>query len=59
MINTFKITPSVAAYALAMTEFRGADDAMLWITERGEGIHGKMQHPFVGYCPSETDDDVN
>ena len=49
MINTFKITPSVAAYALAMTEFRGADDAMLWITKREEGVDGKMKHPFVGY----------
>jgi len=59
MINSFKITPIVAAYALAMTEFRGADDAMLWITEREEGLHGKMQHPFVGYIPSETGNGVN
>jgi len=53
MINTFKITPCVAAYALLMTEFRGADAAVLWITEREEGRGGKMQHPFVGYFPSE------
>ena len=49
MISTFKITSSVAVYALAMTEFRGADYAMLWITKREEGVDGKMKHPFVGY----------
>ena len=56
MISTFKITSSVAVYALAMTEFRGANAAMLWITEREEGMHGKMQHPFVGCIPSKPGD---
>lgn len=59
MINTFKITPTVAAYALSMTEFRGVDAALLWITEREQGVHGKMQHPFVGYIPSESLENFN
>ena len=56
IVNTFKVTPSVAAYALMMTEFEGANAAILWITEREEGVHGYMQHPFVGYFPSGSGD---
>ena len=39
----------MAALALISTEFRGVDDAVLWITER---VEGKMLHPFVGFFPS-------
>ena len=33
----------MAALALISTEFRGVDDAVLWITER---VEGKILHPF-------------
>ena len=54
MTHTLNILPSVAAFALFSTEFRGLDTAVDFIFERQEdgASQGKMQHKFVGIFPN-------
>jgi hypothetical protein len=49
------ILPSIAAYALFSTDFRGLDAAVHFIFDRQDEMVGTniglMQHKFLGYFP--------
>ena len=55
LTNTLNILPSIAAYALFSTDFRGLDAAVHFIFDRQDEMVGTniglMQHKFLGYFP--------